>query len=165
MDADALDALHQREEPAADFLTQFCAEFGVNLATAMEMQAYYEQHNAITVGGDALRELNSKFRQSVKLLVSYQQQQAAPNELRMSTRAMALSLGFVTAAGAQGAAELGRKLGLDKQTVNKCLNQFIKKQGLEKLPAQRTKDARRKMSAARNGQLKKNHGNTDNGNN
>lgn len=135
---------------------QFCTDFGVNTHTAQEVLAWWDEHGGGgSAGEDDARRLCARFRQAMNILVSYQQKQDRPAELRMSTRAMCLVLGFETAAGAREFAELGRKLGLGKATVNKCGNTFLDKLGMPKLPTQRDDQARQNMTRARQEQLRK----------
>jgi len=110
--------------------------------------------------GDALRVLESKHRQMMHLLISYQASQKnckwcnSGADLKMSTRALALELGYHTAAGADNVAELARSCGIKKQTVNKCCNNFQTKGGLPPRPGQRDEAARDNMTKARKGQLR-----------
>ena len=69
--------------------------------------------------------------------------------------AMALELGYSTAAGADNVAALARILGMDKQTVNKCAAVFQTKLGLPPRPGQRDETARANMTEARKNQLEK----------
>lgn len=88
----------------------------------------------------------------------------AVKRLRMSTRAMALALGYPLAAGLEpadeakkrphpGPAELAKKCGMSKATVTKCLNHFIRQLRLGKLPGQRDESARKNMADARRRQV------------
>jgi hypothetical protein len=90
------------------------------------------------------------------VLVAYQDNQRTAEELRMSTRVMALACGFTLAAGAETPAELARLIGRKKATVGKCLNGFIEKNGLPTLPGQRNASARAHMRAARLRQVMRN---------
>ena len=149
---DALDHYANQHGAQDDLVTRFCAEFGINHQTAVEIIAWLDAENVTRRQDEAA--YTASERRAWQLLVSYQQKQDSVAELRMSTRAMALSRGFLTAADAEGPAELGRKLGIDKQTVTKCLNQFIEKQRLSKLPGQRSDGARARMKQSRVKQLK-----------
>jgi hypothetical protein len=95
----------------------------------------------------------SFFENTQHILNAYQSHQSGERNLRMSTRAMQLALGFYLAAGADGPAELARKCGVDKQTLGKCLNHFVAQLSLEPLPFQRKSDARANMADARRKQV------------
>jgi hypothetical protein len=144
-----------------------------------------EQSGQRRAGLDELRKLNERFRTAIQCLVAYQQKQARDQELwlksdelaglnlnrsariildkraqalarlMMSTRVLAMALGFNHAAGANSMAELGRKLRVGKATVNKCLNQMLERMGMEDLPGQRDEAARQRMAEARERQLKR----------
>jgi hypothetical protein len=104
---------------------------------------------------DAMRKLENKHRQAWHILVAYQANQKSVQDMVMSTRCMALELGYYTVAGADNVAELARQLGLKKQTVNKCAANFQTKLGLPPRPGQRDETARENMSARRKEQLEK----------
>lgn len=93
------------------------------------------------------------FENVFHILNAYQSHQRSAKQLRMSTRAMELALGFRLAAGADGPAQLGRHCGVGKATLGKCLNHFIEQLKLTPLPFQRRPEARKNMSEARKAQL------------
>lgn len=95
------------------------------------------------------------FEFALNVLNAYQAHQQTAHEFKMSLRVMELALGFDSCAGADGPAELARKLGCDKQAVNKCLNNFNAQLKLSPLPGQRAWAARKNMSKARKNQLLK----------
>jgi len=125
----------------------------------------------------AVQKVESKHRQAWHLLVAYQagqkpkqvrstngvltrsdmavQIKAAYDVAAMSTRAMALELGYYTAAGTDNVAELAKLTGLGKQTVNKCAMTFQRKLGFPPRPGQRTAAARRHMTEAVEKRLRK----------
>jgi hypothetical protein len=72
----------------------------------------------------------------------------------MSTRVMALALGYVSAAGAKDIVTLARLMGIKKQTPNHCLNYFVKKLELPLSTGQRSEQSRELMRKSRNKQLK-----------
>lgn len=76
-------------------------------------------------------------------------------DLRMSTRAMAMAVGFRLVAGADGPAELAKDCGVSKQALGKCLNHFIEQLKLSPLPFQRKQEARQNMAEARKRQVVK----------
>ena len=103
---------------------------------------------------EALMQLNALHRRSWGYLIEYQANQKSADEIRMSTRATALELGFTLAAGARTAAELARKAHFDKQAVNKCLLNVQRLIGLARREGQRTAAARETMAEARRLQIK-----------
>lgn len=160
-DLDALDAAVNEARthgaaPEEDIVTRFSREFAVNQETSMEMVAWLANElGAGHVSDEPVRALLSKLRSSANLLVSYQQRQTDANEIRMSTRCWLLAHHFYTAADAQGDSELGRKMGIGKATVNKCLRWFQERGCLPPLPSQRDEQGRAAMSEARKRQLLK----------
>jgi hypothetical protein len=66
----------------------------------------------------------------------------------------ALALGFTTVCGASNSAELARKWGRPKETVNKPLLEIIEKFNLPKLPGARSEEAKNKMADARRSHIK-----------
>lgn len=66
----------------------------------------------------------------------------------------ALALGFTTVCGATNCAELARKWGKPKETINKPLKEIIEKFKLPKLPGMRSDEAVANMVRARNEQIK-----------
>ena len=76
----------------------------------------------------------------------------------MAERCLWLNLGFPTLAGASSLAELVKKLGIGKATINKCLQNFQKQiPELSLLPGQRDWKARSKMKSARINQITTQH--------
>lgn len=110
---------------------------------------------------DARREREERivnfFERAFHILNAYQSHQQTPKELRMSLAAMELALGFHLAAGADGPAELARRVGVSKQALGKCLNHFIEQLQLEPLPFQRDREARGNMAEARRRQVQTPH--------
>lgn len=66
----------------------------------------------------------------------------------------ALALGFTTVCDAKNSAELARRWGRPKETINKPLLEIIEKLNLPKLPGQRSEAAIDKMATARRGNIK-----------
>ena len=95
------------------------------------------------------------FGRACHILNAYQAHQSSAKELRMSSRAMQLALGFTLAAAANGPTELAKKCGFSKATVGKCVNYFIAQLALEPLPGQRKEEGRKNMARARKAQLKR----------
>jgi len=94
------------------------------------------------------------FGKALNILVAYQAHQRSVGDIRMSTRAMQMALGVSGGGyGTTGPSELARMSGCSKQMVDECLNQFMKRLGLDALPGQRKRDARRNMKSAREEQL------------
>lgn len=125
---------------------------------------------------DAARTIEAKCRNSYHFLIAYQEKQkpkrvkpangvmftreemeahiqAAYDHASMSTRAMALELGYATAAGGDEPAKIARKFGYVKFTFCKCCEKFQELLGLPKRPGQRDEAARKTMSDRRRGQL------------
>ena len=117
-----------------------------------------------SAGMDDLRGLNSKMRAAWHLLIAYQANQKTVEEMQISTRVMALELGYYTAAGADNVAELARKNNFKKQTINKCAVNFQTKLGLPPRAGQRDEEARQHMSEARSTQLKSGNRKAESGN-
>ena len=67
-----------------------------------------------TNGADAetIRQLASRQRQAWHILVAYQANQKQSRDMQMSTRVMALELGYYTVAGADNVAELHAETGV-----------------------------------------------------
>jgi hypothetical protein len=146
-----------RDAAAEDLIGTLALLHGFNRMDLEECLFEYEQQRGGAAENTAAaRELEWFIKDAMKFLVAYQQKQSGAAELKMSTRAMCMVLGFFTAAGARESADLGRQLGLGKATVNKCVNQFLNDLKLEKLPNQRGDVARQHMTEARKEQL--NHG-------
>ena len=139
------------------------ARYNLNHAVCMEMidevMAAFGQRDVASnceADGNPLKELNSLHRSAWKYLIEYQANQKTADEVRMSTRTMALELGFKIAAGAETVAELARKTNFDKQTVNKCALNFQRLMGLQRRAGQRGDAARANMATARKNQIKPN---------
>ena len=138
------------------------ARYDLNHAVCLEMidevmSAFGGQSAAdCEADGNPLKELNSFHRCAWKFLIEYQSNQKTADEVRMSTRTMALELGFIRAAGAEKVSELARKTNFDKQTVNKCALNFQRLMGLQRRAGQRGDAARANMAKARIEQIKPN---------
>ncbi len=124
------------------------------------------------------RKLEAKHRQAWHLLIAYQEHQRpkrprpangvslTPAEVEaamqsafaaslMSSRSMALELGFGTAAGGSVPAQVARKFGYGKYAFCKCCENFQVKLGLGPRQGQRDGAARQAMVRARERQLGK----------
>lgn len=137
--------------------------------------------SASSLGGashlDAAREAVARCRRGFNLLLAYQDKQRPKplrpvmggmftkaqveermlevfQEAQMSTRAMALELGFTLAAGGDEPAKIARKFGYEKFTFCKCAEKFQKALDLPLRPGQRDESARANMTEARKDQLK-----------
>ena len=153
--------LDQRpDESGAAAITRLMARYGWNYATALDIIG--EVQEAFGLGGadvgtgddtSAVRRVMERHRQALHILVAYQEHQKTVVDMQMSTRVLALELGYTTVAGAADVAELARKLGLQKQTVNKCAENFQRKLGLPPRAGQRGAAARANMRQARQSQL------------
>lgn len=158
------------ELSGASLVDQFCAEFpNVSQLNAIEYLAWMDARLAPPAGvpEEKVRALVGLQRDAWHLLISYQSRQkckatcpvchsalsVAAAEVKMSTAAMAMELGHYTAAGADNVADLARKHGLKKATVNKCALTFQQKLKLPPREGQRDDRARQNMTAARNHQL------------
>lgn len=125
---------------------------------------------------DAAREVEARCRRGFNLLLAYQDKQRPKplrpvmggmftkaqveermlevfQEAQMSTRAMALELGFTLAAGGDEPAKIARKFGYEKFTFCKCAEKFQKALDLPLRPGQRDESARANMTEAREKQL------------
>jgi hypothetical protein len=140
-----------------ELLHDCCRELGVNMAMAMQIVAWADERFGHRRNGnfplEDLRALDSKQRQAWHILVSYQAGQKTLRDAQMSTRVMALELGYTTAAGADNVSDLARITGFSKQTLNKCDQIFQTKLGLPARPGQRNLTARKNMSLGRKRQL------------
>ena len=139
---------------------RLAARYGLNLGTALafiaDVQDEFgaEKNGAAAAGGvDALRKLNARHRLAWHILISYQANQKTYEEVCAATRVMALVLGFKTAAGAETIADLERKTGIKKQTLNKPRIIFREKLGLPPEGDERCEAARANMTGARKNQL------------
>ena len=136
-----------------------CRELGVNMAMALQIYAWAEENFAQrrpAIGGlEELRKLNARHRLAWHILISYQANQKTYEEVCASTKVMALVLGFKTAAGAETIAEMERKTGIKKQTLNKPRIIFREKLGLPPEGDERCESARANMTESRTEQLKK----------
>jgi hypothetical protein len=154
------------EESGEEALNRLAARYNMPRAVCMEMiadvlEVFADSHNAgpaCEADGDQLRRLNSLNAKAWRYLIEYQSNQKTADEVRMSTRAMALELGFKTAAVGMReptVAELARICHFDKQTVNKCAMNFQKLMDLARREGQRGDAARANMSEARIKQITK----------
>ena len=136
-----------------------CRELGVNMAMALQIVAWADENfgggQCQTASTETIQKLISRQRQAWHILVAYQANQKTVQDMIMSTRCMALEMGYYTVSGADNVAELARQLGIKKQTVNKCANSFQSKMGLPPRPGQRCEAARANMTEARIEQLSK----------
>ena len=144
------------DESAEADIIRLMARYNLNYAACLDMidevvSAFGQRDVAANceADGNPLKQLNSLHRSAWKYLIEYQHNQRSADELRMSTRTMALELGFKTAAGAETVAELARKTNFDKQTVNKCALNFQRLMGLHRRAGQRGDAARANMATAR----------------
>jgi hypothetical protein len=133
--------LRCHREEAMELIDEVVSSFGGSADPACEAD------------GNRLKQLNSLHRSAWKYLIEYQANQKTADEVRMSTRTMALELGFKIAAGAETVAELARKTNFEKQTVNKCALNFQRLMGLQRRAGQRGDDARANMAEARRAQI------------
>lgn len=146
------------DESGEETVLRLMARYNLNRAVCYEMitevmEALAPCGGPSFGGEDALRKLEAKQRQAWHILVAYQANQKTPEQMIMSTRCMALELGYSTVAGADCPAALGRLLGIKKQTVDKCMKNFRTKLGLPERPGQRDETARANMAKARTNQL------------
>lgn len=102
-----------------------------------------------------LRKMEAKMREAWHNLINYQSNQTSAKVLKMSTRAMALELGYVNAAGAESTSELSRRSGVGKATVNVCANTFRWELKLPTAPGQRSDEGKNNMRDSRKKQLRK----------
>ena len=153
---------HETEDTGGEAaVIRLMARYNLNYAVCLEMidevmEAFGQRDAApkCEADGNPLKELNSLHRSAWKFLIEYQANQKTADEVRMSTRTMALELGFKIAAGAETVAELARKTNFDKQTVNKCALNFQRLMGLQRRAGQRGDAARANMAKARINQIK-----------
>lgn len=120
-------------------------------------ETFYQELNDVfsdLESRDRLDVVFNFFERATHVLNAYQSRQKGARELRMSTMAWTLALGFKISAGAGDSSELAKKIGMSKQAVNKCLNHFLAQLKLPPLAGQRNTEARAHMSAARIAQLK-----------
>jgi hypothetical protein len=142
-------------EPGGEpFVETLAREHGINLQTVLEIMADLATHWGSDPGGDGARQLLARYRRAMQVLVAYQDQQKELKAVKMSTRLMCLALGFDTAAGADNPTDIGRNMGFQKATANKCLNLFLQKLELPPRVGQRNAQAKENMRSARLKQLK-----------
>ena len=147
------------EETAEATLMRLGARYNLNRAVCLEMideviKAFGAP--APRVGGlNELRQLNSRFREAIHILIAYQANQKTLADVQISPRVMAYVLGFKTAAGAETIADMARQFGVKKQTPNKCKMNFRQKLGMPADDGDRDEDACEKMKQARQNQLTK----------
>lgn len=147
------------DESAEATIVRLMARYNLNRAVCLEMidevmESFGQRDVASNrADGKAIQDLIARQRQAWHILVAYQANQKTVTDMVMSTRCMALELGYYTVAGADNVAELARQLGIKKQTVNKCAANFQTKLGLPPRPGQRCETARANMTEARREQL------------
>jgi len=147
------------DECPSAHITRLAARFGLREGELMELLDEAADCGLTHTDGqgaavlEACRQLECRHRLAWHALVHYQQSQAVPADLRMSTRIMALHLGYVLAAGADNVAEVARLAHSYKETANKCALVFGQKVPLPKRPGQRDDNARKNQSEARKRQL------------
>lgn len=137
-----------------ELVEQFATEFAVNQETALEMLQWMDERLCNAGGLDEAVKVKDFFRDAMKMLVSVQSRQHGASEIRMSTLALCMALGFDLVAGASSSAELGRKCGLSRAVVNNCLNELLRNLKMESLPNQRDDEARKNMVNSRIKNLK-----------
>ncbi len=161
VDAFAPDPNEAEDAGSEATVIRLMARYNLNRAVCLEMiDEVVEAFSSGPSGtdceedGNALKKLNSLHRNAWKYLIEYQQNQKLADEVRMSTRTMALVLGFKMAAGGDCVTDLARKNNFDKQTINKAAIHFIELLGLPPMEGQRDETARANMSKARKEQIK-----------
>jgi hypothetical protein len=151
-----------------ELLNEFCAEFCVNAATAMEMLEWFEEKMPSAGGrGTASEdEMLKKFvdyeRESLMTLDGYfGRQRGDPKFMSMAFLCYLLAKGWPHLAGASTPTEIARKLDLKvmfgqsgKQTARECLEYFRKRLKSPPMPGQRGEAGCKNMAAARKAQLK-----------
>ena len=163
---------HETEDTGGEAaVIRLMARYNLNHAVCLEMidevmEAFGQRDAApkCEADGNPLKELNSLHRSAWKHLIEYQANQKTADDVRMSTRVMALELGFNDAAGAENVAQLAKKIKtipgkeelgeMLKQTVNKCALNFQRLMGLQRRAGQRGDAARANMAKARINQIK-----------
>jgi hypothetical protein len=151
-----LDAISGEADPS---WTANCArECGTSESTVADVVEWYQenvpQSKIDETQLDAAREVLARNRDAFHYLIEYQSNQKKAKEIRMSTRVMALELGYCTAAGANNVAELAQKMRFKKQTVNKCSIAFQPRLKLPPRPGQRTGEQRKHFSDVANERIK-----------
>lgn len=152
-----------------DLVTRCAVDLGIGKLEAESVIEWSEENLAGAGRGGQLdeetlrlyREMKVIFARAFSTLIEYQRRQSSPQFLRMSTRAMALVLGFADEAGASTPRQLAAELKLDRAfggsgsaTVHKCCKLFLEeKLKLPPLPTQRTETTRKHMSESRKKQL------------
>ena len=131
------------DESSEETIIRLMCRYNLNRAVCLEMidevMSAFGQRNVESnceADGNPLKQLNSLHRSAWKYLIEYQANQKTADEVRMSTRTMALEMGFKIAAGAQTVAKLARKTNFEKQTVNKCALHFQRLMGLQRRAGQ-----------------------------
>jgi len=152
------------DESAEQTIIRLMARYNLNRAVCLEMidevvETFGSKAGAdCEADGNQLRRLNTIQGKAWKFLIEYQANQKAPDEIRMSTRVMALECGFKLAAvGLREAtvAELARQCHMEKQAVNKCALTFQNLMDLARREGQRSDAARANMKTARIQQIEK----------
>jgi hypothetical protein len=149
-----------------ELINRCAAECGISTATAMDAMQFYDENFATFAGGAAasISERDRHWWFTIEkifdLMLRYMRQQEDPRMLKMTPRAMALALGFRLTAGADSPAALARTMGMQrvlgqtgKQTVNKCVQKFIRQLRLARIPGQRDEESRERMKQRRIDQL------------
>ena len=152
---------HEAEDTGGEAaVIRLMARYNLNHAVCLEMideviEAFGGKSGPdCEADGNAFKKLNSLHRSAWKFLIEYQANQKTADEVRMSTRTMALVLGFKIAAGGDCVADLARKNNFDKQTINKAALNFIRLLNLPPMEGQRDEQARANMAKARINQIK-----------
>lgn len=152
------------DHSAEEWLHDCCREMGVNMATAMQIYAYCDEHPTRTSRtpdfAEAARKLESKFRSLFEILVTYTDSQNTPNEIRAAIKMAAREAGFYYLAGGIKCsgievAELALHWKMDKQMLNKMAKTFTAKMKMAGHPNQRSAEACKNMKQARINQIKK----------
>lgn len=159
------DPMDTREDERADtcpgaVLTRLAARHGLTCEAVADIAAELEETGVAHAGGaesvalDKLRALELRERKAWHLLVRQLCDLSTLGDGIVAARTMALVLGHETAAGAATIADLARKAGALKQTVNKCAVLFEEGLSLPPRFGQRSAAARESMRAARRRQLR-----------
>ncbi len=153
--SDESETPEQPDESCGATIVRLAARYGLTLAECVEfIDEVGEQLPNERSPMEALRRLETKQREAWHVLIDYQANQAKLNDVKMSTRAMALELGYELAAGAGNVATLSREAKVGKATVNRCANVFRSKLGLPPAPGQRSEEGKDNMRKSRKKQLK-----------
>jgi hypothetical protein len=162
-DEDAIRADHESDSAKMmemvadeDFAAQFSYEFAVSPAAAREMIEYVMETVApsASVGeaalSDAKRRINHYYEGVFLVLRAMLQRQHSSAAMLRTLDVVALGLEFYSACyGIRVPAELARKHGTSKETINKPLNEFQKELKLLRRAGQRSETACVHMAQAR----------------